>query len=59
MTNVSCLPAGALFASIKNLFTRKAAQKVASSEPKIKEISEPVLIVDEKAQAELKSLKTK
>jgi len=54
MTNTSCLPISTFFATIKNLFTKKAVQKVASSEPKLKEIREPVLIVDEKAHVELK-----
>ena len=39
MTNTSCLPISTFFATIKNLFTKKAVQKVASSEPKLKEIA--------------------
>ena len=54
MPRASCLPIGEIFTSMKNLFTIKAGQKVASSESKLKEINEPVLIVDEKAHAELK-----
>lgn len=56
MSSASCIPISEIFTSIKNLFTRKAAQTVASSEPKLKEVNEPVLIVDEKAHAELKNV---
>lgn len=59
MSSASCLPIGEIFTSIRNLFTKKPTQKVVSSEPALKEINEPVLIVDEKAHADLKSAKTK